>query len=393
MKRNTVARLTTLAVLVGSICSVNATIYPGTIEQYVADIQATRHDLNQAADVNRRYKNTHNQIAMLTDAEINEWSNAGQTMNIASRHMADLQAVTGFTPALVPQAIPTVQQLTPQPMKAPTLTPQAVPTMQQLTPQPMAVPTLTAQAIPTVQQQVPQPMKAPTLTPQAVPTVQQQTPQPNTVSAQTQHASVTVPLKTYPQTTVTTMPVQTVITGTKVTTINSQPSGTPQTGGNIQVINVVGQPGKNGTNGTNGTNSATTLTVNAWTVDTAARTQISRNNTAIYNNTTNIYQNRSAISANRSAIAANKQRIDQNSKDIHENRKTINQVGAMSQATSNLHYAGHQSGYAVAVGEYDNETAVAGGLNFGLTAKTSVSVQVSYDGNATGGSVGLSGSW
>ncbi len=189
------------------------------------------------------------------------------------------------------------------------------------------------------------------------------------------------------------MPVQTVITGTKVTTINSQPSGTPQSGGNIQVINVVGQPGKNGTNGTNGKNSATTLTVNAWTVDTAARTQISRNNTAIYNNTTNIYQNRSAISANRSAIAANKQRIDQNSKDIHENRKTINQVGAMSQATSNLHYAGHQSGYAVAVGEYDNETAVAGGLNFGLTAKTSVSVQVSYDGNATGGSVGLSGSW
>ena len=354
MKRNTVARLTTLAVLVGSICSVNATIYPGTIEQYVADIQATRHDLNQAADVNRRYKNTHNQIAMLTDAEIKEWSNAGQTMNIASRHMADLQAVTGFTPALVPQAIPTMQQ------------------------------------------QTPQPMKAPTPIPQAVPTVQQQTPQPNTVSAQTPHASVTVPLKTYPQTTVTTMPVQTVITGTKVTTINSQPSGTPQTGGNIQVINVVGQPGKNGTNGTNGTNgknSATTLTVNAWTVDTAARTQISRNNTAIYNNTTNIYQNRSAISANRSAIAANKQRIDQNSKDIHENRKTINQVGAMSQATSNLHYAGHQSGYAVAVGEYDNETAIAGGLNFGLTAKTSVSVQISYDGNATGGSVGLSGSW
>ena len=245
-------------------------------------------------------------------------------------------------------------------------------------------------------------MKVPTPVSQAVPAVQQQTPQPNTVSAQVPHASVTVPLKTYPQTTVTTMPVQTVITGTKVTTLNGQPSGTPQSGGNIQVINVVGQPGKNGTNGTNGTNgsngsngknSATTLTVNAWTVDTAARTQISRNNTAIYNNTTNMYQNRSAISANRSAIAANKQRIEQNSKDIHENRKTINQVGAMSQATSNLHYAGHQSGYAVAVGEYDNETAVAGGLNFGLTAKTSVSVQVSYDGNATGGSVGLSGSW
>jgi hypothetical protein len=69
---------------------------------------------------------------------------------------------------------------------------------------------------------------------------------------------VTVPLKTYPQTTVTTMPdYRAIITGTKVTTINSQPSGTPQTGGNIQVINVVGQPGKNGTNGTNGTNGRT----------------------------------------------------------------------------------------------------------------------------------------
>jgi len=164
MKRNTVARLTTLAVLVGSICSVNATIYPGTNEQYVADIQATRHDLNQAADVNRRYKNTHNQIAMLTDAEIKEWSNAGQTMNIASRHMADLQVVTGFTPALVPQAIPTVQQLTPQPMKAPTPIPQAIPTVQQQTPQPMKAPTLTPQAVPTMQQLTPQPMAVPTLT-------------------------------------------------------------------------------------------------------------------------------------------------------------------------------------------------------------------------------------
>jgi hypothetical protein len=196
MKRNTVARLTTLAVLVGSICSVNATIYPGTIEQYVADIQATRHDLNQAADVNRRYKNTHNQIAMLTDAEIKEWSNAGQTMNIASRHMADLQAVTGFTPALMQP---------PQPMKAPTPIPQAsdraaadaaadesadadsaggsdraaadaaadesadpdsaggsdraaadAAADESADPDP--------QAVPTVQQQTPQPMKAPTLT-------------------------------------------------------------------------------------------------------------------------------------------------------------------------------------------------------------------------------------
>ncbi|MEH5970640.1 hypothetical protein PO654_06210, partial [Phytobacter diazotrophicus] len=212
MKRNTVARLTTLAVLVGSICSVNATIYPGTIEQYVADIQATRHDLNQAADVNRRYKNTHNQIAMLTDAEIKEWSNAGQTMNIASRHMADLQVVTGFTPALVPQAIPTVQQLTPQPMKVPTPIPQAVPTVQQQTPQPMKVPTPIPQAIPTVQQQTPQPMTLPTLTTQAVPNVQQQTPQPMTLPTLTAQAIPTVQQQTPQPMTLPTLTAQAIPT-------------------------------------------------------------------------------------------------------------------------------------------------------------------------------------
>ncbi|WP_407933100.1 YadA-like family protein [Herbiconiux daphne] len=50
-------------------------------------------------------------------------------------------------------------------------------------------------------------------------------------------------------------------------------------------------------------------------------------------------------------------------------------------------------GYAVAVGEYDGATAIAGGLQFNTSTNTAITVQASYDGEAAGASVGFHGSW
>ena len=80
-------------------------------------------------------------------------------------------------------------------------------------------------------------------------------------------------------------------------------------------------------------------------------------------------------------------------KQITSNKRAIKRLGASSQATANLHYNANRNGYAVAVGEYNGETALAGGIQFNSGKHTAVTVQGSYDAEAFGGSVGLHGDW
>ncbi|MCS5736852.1 hypothetical protein, partial [Herbiconiux daphne] len=92
-------------------------------------------------------------------------------------------------------------------------------------------------------------------------------------------------------------------------------------------------------------------------------------------------------------LEQNGQRISKNERDIKEVRKQVKAVGAMASASANLHYNRAENGYAVAVGEYDGSTAIAGGLQFNTSANTAVTVQASYDGEAAGASVAFHGSW
>ncbi|UHO31188.1 hypothetical protein K7R23_00070 [Citrobacter rodentium NBRC 105723 = DSM 16636] len=80
-------------------------------------------------------------------------------------------------------------------------------------------------------------------------------------------------------------------------------------------------------------------------------------------------------------------------KQINHNGKAIKRLGASAQATANLHYNANHNGYAIAVGEYNSETALAGGLQFNTGKSTAVTVQGSYDAESFGGSVGLHGDW
>jgi len=80
-------------------------------------------------------------------------------------------------------------------------------------------------------------------------------------------------------------------------------------------------------------------------------------------------------------------------KQITDNKRAIKRLGASSQATGNLHYNANRNGYALAVGEYNGETALAGGVQFTSGKHTAVTVQTSYDAEAFGGSVGLHGDW
>lgn len=78
---------------------------------------------------------------------------------------------------------------------------------------------------------------------------------------------------------------------------------------------------------------------------------------------------------------------------IDHNSQAIKRLGASAQATSNLHYNANRSGYAVSVGDYRGETALAGGLQFRAGSHNAVTLQGSYDAEAFGGSVGLHGDW
>lgn len=80
-------------------------------------------------------------------------------------------------------------------------------------------------------------------------------------------------------------------------------------------------------------------------------------------------------------------------KQIDHNASAIKRLGASSQATANLHYNANHNGYAVSVGAYDGETALAGGLQFQTGKHSALTVQTSYDAEALGGSVGLHGDW
>ncbi|OCJ28196.1 YadA-like family protein [Serratia sp. 14-2641] len=109
----------------------------------------------------------------------------------------------------------------------------------------------------------------------------------------------------------------------------------------------------------------------------------------IQQNSADVALNRSRIASNSAAINQNSHDIAANRKDIDENTKDIKRVGAMAQAVSSLHYNRNESGYAVAAGEYDGEASIAGGMQFSTSQDSAVTMQVSWDGNATGAGVGF----
>ncbi|UHM93655.1 hypothetical protein [Rahnella victoriana] len=78
-------------------------------------------------------------------------------------------------------------------------------------------------------------------------------------------------------------------------------------------------------------------------------------------------------------------------KQISENKRDLKRLGATSQAVGNLHYNGNHNGYAVSVGQYSNETALAGGLQYQIGTHHALTLQTSVDAAQIGGSVGLHG--
>ena len=102
-----------------------------------------------------------------------------------------------------------------------------------------------------------------------------------------------------------------------------------------------------------------------------------------------------AAASGRAAVSESKDYTDHVAhglqSQITENKRAIKRLGASSQAVANLHYNGAHSGYAVAVGQYASESALAGGLQFQVTGYSAISVQTSYDAAHVGGSVGLHG--
>uniref|UniRef100_UPI0034CD6BF6 YadA-like family protein n=1 Tax=Enterobacter hormaechei TaxID=158836 RepID=UPI0034CD6BF6 len=84
-------------------------------------------------------------------------------------------------------------------------------------------------------------------------------------------------------------------------------------------------------------------------------------------------------------------RFNQVENEIENNKRAIKRLGAASEATANLHFNANHSGYAIAAGEYDGETALAAGVQFRTSKTTAISLQASYDAESTGGSIGLHG--
>ncbi|HGM5489635.1 TPA: YadA-like family protein, partial [Serratia fonticola] len=149
------------------------------------------------------------------------------------------------------------------------------------------------------------------------------------------------------------------------------------------------QDGINGKDGTDGKDADMTQ-VNANTAGLRSmRTEQTAQSHDIKQNGANIAGNQAHIASNTAAINQNSQDIANNRKDIDENSKNIKRVGAMAQAVSSLHYNRNESGYAVAAGEYDGETSIAGGMQFSTSDNSAVTVQMSWDGNAAGAGVGF----
>lgn len=99
------------------------------------------------------------------------------------------------------------------------------------------------------------------------------------------------------------------------------------------------------------------------------------------------------IGAANSGVQANHNAINANRHEIETNRRDIKRVGAAAISAANLHYNDSESGYAVAIGNYRGETAIAGGIQFHVHNRTAATAQVSYDGSGTGVSVGLHSSF
>ncbi|MCS5736720.1 YadA C-terminal domain-containing protein, partial [Herbiconiux daphne] len=137
-----------------------------------------------------------------------------------------------------------------------------------------------------------------------------------------------------------------------------------------------GVSGKKGATGSNGKDGVTTV-ITKTVVDNETRATV--------------LSHSRAINRNSAAIERNSKAIERNTKQIAANTKAIKQVGAMAQATSNLHYNASNSGYAMAVGEYKGAVAFAGGVQKQINEHTAVTVQVSYDGDSVGASVGIHG--
>lgn len=109
------------------------------------------------------------------------------------------------------------------------------------------------------------------------------------------------------------------------------------------------------------------------------------------------YTNRVATKTSAAAIKTANNYTDHVAKglknQINRNKRAIKRMGASSQATANLHYNGNKNGYAVALGQYSDETSLAGGLQFKVSAHNAITAQVSYDAEHMGGSIGLHGDW
>ncbi|WJN63952.1 hypothetical protein Erwinia_phage_Farigoule_00065 [Erwinia phage Farigoule] len=99
------------------------------------------------------------------------------------------------------------------------------------------------------------------------------------------------------------------------------------------------------------------------------------------------------VATNSAGIESNHRAIESNRRQIETNRRDIRRVGATAVASANLHYDASNSGFAVSIGEYRGETAIAGGLQYGITEHSAATVQVSYDGTGTGASVGFHSSF
>lgn len=79
--------------------------------------------------------------------------------------------------------------------------------------------------------------------------------------------------------------------------------------------------------------------------------------------------------------------------EIQNLQDGINRVGALSMATSGLHYNGMESGGAVALGTYNGANAIAVGTQYQINTNAAATLQGVYDGKNFGASAGVHWNW
>lgn len=84
-------------------------------------------------------------------------------------------------------------------------------------------------------------------------------------------------------------------------------------------------------------------------------------------------------------------RIDHLSKRVDNLDHRINRVGSLSMASSSLHFNNNHSGYAMALGQYRDSVAIAGGLQFNITEHSAATIQATYDGQDVAVGAGVHG--